>query len=70
VEQPCLDPRIGEMVRSLNLGKEGEKLFLEANISYEVLQHLTKDDLQVRLSHLSSHPALSDLSHQSASFSY
>ncbi len=50
VEQPCLDPRIGEMVRSLNLGKEGEKLFLEANISYEVLQHLTKDDLQVRLS--------------------
>jgi hypothetical protein len=67
VEQPCLDPRIGEMVRSLNLGKEGEKLFLEANISYEVLQHLTKDDLQVRLSRAfdlcSSHGPLAHLSH-------
>jgi hypothetical protein len=48
-EQPCLDPRIGEMVKNLNLGKEGERLFLEANISFEVLQHLTKDDLQVHL---------------------
>lgn len=43
------DHRIAEMVKSLNLGKEGEKFFAEANISYEVLQHLTKDDLQVRI---------------------
>jgi hypothetical protein len=38
------------MVSSLNLGREGEKIFSDANISFEVLQILTKDDLQVRSS--------------------
>jgi hypothetical protein len=54
INESVLDPRIGEMVRSLNLGREGEKLFSEANVSFEVLQHLTKDDLQVRVSQSSS----------------
>ncbi len=49
-ESSEVDPRIGEMVRSLNLGREGEKIFTDANISFEVLQILTKDDLQVRSS--------------------
>lgn len=41
------DHRIAEMVQCLNLGNQGEKFFAEAKISYEVLQHLTKEDLQV-----------------------
>lgn len=45
-ESSEVDPRIGEMVSSLNLGREGEKIFSDANISFEVLQILTKDDLQ------------------------
>jgi hypothetical protein len=43
------------MVRSqLGQGALAENLFLRgASISHEVLQQLTKDDFQVRLSHLS-----------------
>jgi len=42
-----VDPRLEDMLRNLNLSKEGEMLVRDSKVSVEMLKHLNKEDMQV-----------------------
>jgi len=46
LDLPLVDPRLEDMLRNLNLSKEGEMLVRDSKVSVEMLKHLNKEDMQ------------------------